>query len=183
MFDKYNRRGNTEKQLEKLTMKAGASEAVITPPVGLTMTGMAKRIAGDKIARYVHDDLYVKALCLESENGSMAVAVLDIGGIDAVFTSEVRKAVEEKAGLKQDSIMVSATHCHSSSAIRPVAVAYSDENIGISSSGMTDGSWGSSEVKPALFGNENISSKWRKEILGKTINTIVDAWENREEAI
>ncbi len=164
-------------------MKAGAAETIITPPVGLSMTGWSNRIVGDTIARYVHDDVFVKAICLEQENTTLCVAVLDIAGIDQPFVKAVRKAVSESVGIAPDSIMVSATHCHSNASINPIALGYTDENMGTTSSGNVSGNWQSPEVRPAVLGENDINWEWREEILQKTIDTIIAAWRKREEAV
>jgi len=46
-------------------LHAGAAQRIITPPVGVSMAGWHFRAAGGSVARYVHDDLYVKTLTLQ----------------------------------------------------------------------------------------------------------------------
>ena len=60
------------------TLRAGAAQRIITPPVGVPMVGWHFRAAGDSISRYVHDDLYVKALVLQQGDGAWALLATDL---------------------------------------------------------------------------------------------------------
>ena len=108
---------------------AGAAQRVITPPVGVSMSGWNPRASGDIRSRYVHDDLHAKALVLSSVKRAWAVVAVDLTGVDAVTTEEIRHGAAERTGLRPDTIMVCATHTHSGPAFCPVATAYSPEDM------------------------------------------------------
>lgn len=164
-------------------MNAGIAETIITTPVGLAMQGWASRAAGHNLATYVHDDLYVKSVYFESGEDSACVTVLDISGIDAVFAEEVRGIVGESTGLSANSIMISATHCHSAPSIRPVAASCSPEdfkNITVAGSGSLDlGEKPYLKIQPSVLGGE-INREFRGELIEKTASTIISAWNSRE---
>ena len=72
------------------TLQAGAARRVITPPVGVSMSGWNPRAAGDIQARYVHDDLYAKVLVLQRGDRAWALVAVDLTGVDAVTTAQTR---------------------------------------------------------------------------------------------
>ncbi len=113
----------------KPVLYAGAAQRVITPPVGVSMSGWNPRAAGNIMSRYVRDDLYAKALVLRKGNRAWALVAVDLTGVDAVATEEIRHGAAERTGLAPGAIMVCATHTHSGPAFCPVATAYSPEDM------------------------------------------------------
>lgn len=91
-------------------MKAGSSKVVITPPVGFRLAGYANRTHG---STGVHDDLYAKALVLDDEKERIAIVSCDLVGVTRDVVSKVRSEVEADLGIKQDNVLVAATHTHS----------------------------------------------------------------------
>lgn len=115
--------------MDRPALQAGAAQRVITPPVGVSMSGWNPRASGNIRSRYVRDDLYAKALVLSAGERSWALVAVDLTGVDAVATEEIRHVATERTGLSPDMIMVCATHTHSGPAFCPVATAYSPENM------------------------------------------------------
>lgn len=113
----------------KPVLYAGAAQRVITPPVGVSMSGWNPRASGDIRSRYVHDDLYAKALVLRNGNRAWALVAVDLSGVDAVATEQIRQGAAKRTGLEPGAIMVCATHTHSGPAFCPVATAYSPEDM------------------------------------------------------
>ena len=111
------------------TLQAGAARRVITPPVGVSMSGWNPRAAGDIQARYVHDALYAKALVLQRGDRAWALVAVDLTGVDAVATAQIRKGVAAEIGLVPEAIMICATHTHSGPAFCPVATTYTPEDM------------------------------------------------------
>ena len=93
------------------------------------MSGWNPRASGDIKARYVRDDLYAKALVLSAGGRAWALVAVDLSGVDAVATEQIRHGAAERTGLNPDAIMVCATHTHSGPAFCPVATAYSPEDM------------------------------------------------------
>ena len=115
--------------MDRRALNAGAARRVITPPVGVSLSGWNPRASGDIRARYVRDDLYAKALVLSSGERVWALVAVDLSGVDAVATEQIRHGAAERTGLSPDTIMVCATHTHSGPAFCPVATAYSPEDM------------------------------------------------------
>ncbi len=115
--------------MDRQHLSAGAAQRVITPPVGVSMSGWNPRASGDIKARYVRDDLYAKALVLSAGGRAWALVAVDLSGVDAVATEQIRHGAAERTGLSPDTIMVCATHTHSGPAFCPVATAYSPEDM------------------------------------------------------
>ena len=95
------------------TLQAGAARRVITPPVGVSMSGWNPRATGDIQACYVRDELYAKALVLQRGDRAWALLAVDLTGVDAVATAQIRKGVAEETALAPEAIMICATHTHS----------------------------------------------------------------------
>ncbi len=115
--------------MDRPALHAGAAQRVITPPVGVSMSGWNPRASGNIRSRYVRDDLYAKALVLSAGERAWALVAVDLSGVDAVATEEIRHGAAERTGLSPDTIMVCATHTHSGPAFCPVATAYSPEDM------------------------------------------------------
>ena len=115
--------------MDRQNLYAGAAQRVITPPVGVSMSGWNPRASGDIRSRYVRDDLYARALVLRNGSRSWALVAVDLSGVDAVATEQIRCGAAERTGLSPDAIMVCATHTHSGPAFCPVATAYSPEDM------------------------------------------------------
>lgn len=160
---------------------AGASQRVITPPVGLPMAGWRFRAAGDSMARYVHDDLYAKALVLRRGANGWAILGSDLVGVDALATDRIRKGAARQTGLPRESILVSATHCHSGPAVCPVASAQSpDEQAGATTQadGSVPISYGKkSAITPTAYYAGEMDEEWRKWFIDQAIAAIVQAWQ------
>ena len=90
-------------------LRVGMSEIVITPPVGVRLSGYADRKAG---STGVLDDLYCKALVLDNGKRRIALLVHDVLGLSRSISSAIRAAVAEKTGIAPGDVMVTAIHTH-----------------------------------------------------------------------
>lgn len=95
-------------------MNCGMYEVVITPPLGSPVPGQLH----ERTATGIKDDLYAKALVIESDDKFVVFI-----GVDALFVSgsvveDVRKRLEQKLGLAPENVMISATHTHTGPPIR-----------------------------------------------------------------
>ena len=115
--------------MDRGVLYAGAATRVITPPVGVSMSGWNPRASGDIKSRYVHDDLYARALVLSNGKRAWALVAVDLTGVDAVATGQIRQGAAEVTGLSPETVMVCATHTHSGPAFCPVATTYSPEDM------------------------------------------------------
>jgi neutral ceramidase len=168
------------------TLHAGAAQRVITPPVGLPMAGWRFRAAGDNIARYVHDDLHAKALVLRRGDEAWAMLATDLVGVDALATGRIRQGAAQRTGLRPESILVSATHCHSGPAVCPVASAQSpDEQASATTQadGSVPTSYGKkSVVTPTAYYAGETSEEWRDWFIDQAIEAVVQAWQSAQPA-
>ncbi len=92
-----------------MTLRAGAAEAVITPPVGTLMDGYSGRDGG---AVGVHDDLYARALVVDDGDTSAALVSADLIGVDRRLVASVRERAAAATSIPAANVMVAATHTH-----------------------------------------------------------------------
>lgn len=89
-------------------LKCGASEVKITPNLGMGIPGYFD----DRRADGILDDLYAKALAVESDGECAIVIVCDTINLDRQDVLRMRKKISEKTGICPDRISISATHTH-----------------------------------------------------------------------
>ncbi|RLF06744.1 MAG: hypothetical protein DRJ64_04155 [Thermoprotei archaeon] len=94
---------------------AGFSKVCITPPIGTPMSGFSSR-CGPSIG--IHDPLYARVLYLLEGNEEWMLISLDVAGIDAKFSKGISKEIRKKIGIKEDKVIITATHTHSGPDIR-----------------------------------------------------------------
>src|SRR5262245_38324847 len=97
-----------------MTLKAGAAETVITPPLGIDLTGFGGRPGS---ATGVHSDLYARALVLESGADRLAIVSLDVLGLDPDLVSRTRALVEAATGIPGERVLLNSSHTHSGPAV------------------------------------------------------------------
>ena len=90
-------------------LRAGAAKACITPALGTPINGGL----GPGVARYIHDDLFVRALVLEDGSARLAFAAVDTCLIDRPVFDQAKRLVQQHTGLPPERVMLSATHTHS----------------------------------------------------------------------
>ncbi len=86
----------------------GISRAVITPPVGIDLSGFTGR--GPSIG--IHDPLYTTALVASDGLETVALINCDLLFVDAEFTAQVRALCASRLGLAPQNVMVACTHTH-----------------------------------------------------------------------
>ncbi|MBR6729006.1 MAG: neutral/alkaline non-lysosomal ceramidase N-terminal domain-containing protein, partial [Clostridia bacterium] len=89
-------------------MKCGFFEMDITPPFGSIIPGGF----GARLADEVIDPLYVRAVAMQAEGDSAAIAVIDACGITMELTERIVARVTSLLPLKPESVMIMATHTH-----------------------------------------------------------------------
>src|SRR5262249_58736055 len=97
-------------QPEKATFKVGFAERDITPEIGSEAPGGY----GKAYHKTLHDPCKVRAAVFD--DGKQRVALVGIGalGIEQPTVVKVRKGLAKKTGMAEESILLGASHSHSS---------------------------------------------------------------------
>ena len=91
-------------------MRAGFAKVPVTPPIGSRLTGYAAR---QGVSTGVHDDLFSRAMVLEDGRELVAMASVDVLALAAEFVASVRRRICRRTGIRQENILIAATHTHS----------------------------------------------------------------------
>jgi neutral ceramidase len=103
-------------------IKAGAAKVNITPPYGTI-------INGDFLPGYaaeIHDSLYARALAFDNGLQRFVFIVVDNMTIDAILVRDIKAIISNKTGLKENEVMVSNTHSHSTGSVIETATVQAD---------------------------------------------------------
>jgi neutral ceramidase len=87
-------------------LQAGVSEIELKPELGLRTAN------GAPVARGHLTPLYVKALVLANGEDEVAVATLDLIGIDRADAIRAAKLASERSGVPEDGILLTCSHTH-----------------------------------------------------------------------
>jgi hypothetical protein len=88
---------------------AGCASIDFTPPVGIHMGGYWGRKSG---AVGIRDPLMAKVLVLAQGAQRVALAALDIVGLDAEVVGKIRRGLETRAGIPAGGAMICCSHTH-----------------------------------------------------------------------
>jgi len=90
-------------------LKAGFAKVCISPPVGVPLAGFAAR---PEVSTGTHDDLFARALVLETSDAAVVFVSVDLLALPGEFIALVRHSVHESTGIQPHSIMIASTHTH-----------------------------------------------------------------------
>jgi neutral ceramidase len=90
------------------TLRVGAAEVDITPPVGYRMAGYFN----ERFSTGVHDPLKAKAIVLQQGSQQMALVSCDLVGVKLADTAAARAQASERTGIPVANIVICATHSH-----------------------------------------------------------------------
>lgn len=91
-------------------MTAGFARAVITPPVGSPLAGYAAR---QGVSQGVNDELYARAMVVESGGETVAMASVDVLALPAGFLGGIKSGIRSRTGILPENLLIAATHTHS----------------------------------------------------------------------
>ena len=91
------------------SLKAGLARGVITPPVGVRLSGYADRI---QPSIGILDDLWARGLVLDDGEERAALVVCDLIGLGRDIVNDARRRIRNLAGIKEENVMITSTHTH-----------------------------------------------------------------------
>ncbi len=98
-----------------MELRVGAGSVKITPPVGIPVAGYYNV----RLATGLHDELYAKALVLESGGARAALVACDLIALEQDVVEAARALIEKATGLPGEHVMISATHSHTGPLLNP----------------------------------------------------------------
>ena len=181
--------------MSAIGLEVGANQRIVTPTPGISMAGWASRAAGDNKARYIHDDLYVKAISFRVGDRTAILITADLIGVDGMAVAKIRELVHKKTGVEKDAIMVCATHCHSGPVVCPVASA-TDERLrrSVKSDGSMPDSYGKSaegirpqgasvSVPSRKYYHDEVDPTWRDYFIRMSVSAAEDSLDSLKPAV
>jgi neutral ceramidase len=102
--------------------RAGAAQVDITPTLGTL-------INGDFIthyARYIHDQLYAKALVLKQGETVVAMVIVDICAMPRDFLDEVKIIIQHQTGILPQNVLIASTHTHAAGSVASLLLGAAD---------------------------------------------------------
>jgi len=90
-------------------LSAGFSKVSISPPLGAPLAGFAAR---QGVCEGIHDELYARALVIESNGKTVAFVSLDVLALSSEFVDQVRTKIQQNTGIEKNAIMIASTHTH-----------------------------------------------------------------------
>ncbi|HEY0667111.1 MAG TPA: neutral/alkaline non-lysosomal ceramidase N-terminal domain-containing protein [Sphingobacteriaceae bacterium] len=104
------------------SFRAGAAKVDITPPLGTY-------INGDFVAHYaqlIHDELYAKAVVMQSGDKLIAIVVVDICVMPKDFLDDIKSKINQQLGIDPKDILISSTHTHAAGSVASVYLGAAD---------------------------------------------------------
>ncbi|MDD3925728.1 MAG: hypothetical protein PHT33_03620 [bacterium] len=96
-------------------MQVGYGEQVITPPLGVELTGYGYYL--ERRTEEVADDLKVRALYISQGQDAVILISCDLLSLSVEFTDERRRELAARYNLPLSSILLACTHTHAGPAI------------------------------------------------------------------
>lgn len=102
---------------EKAALRAGAARIDITPEedAALPMSGYRGRKQG---FQRIHDNIYVRAIALESGGTRAAIVTWDLIGVPTVLWAEVSQRAAAELQIPVENLMLAGVHNHGAPALR-----------------------------------------------------------------
>ncbi|WP_366494371.1 neutral/alkaline non-lysosomal ceramidase N-terminal domain-containing protein, partial [Thermogutta sp.] len=110
---------------ESRILKAGAAASNITPWLDEPIVGGWASPPG----KYIHDELFARALVLDDGTTRVAIVVVDNLGLAQEVCDLAKRRIREHTDIPEDHILIAATHTHSSISARPASVLKPDPQM------------------------------------------------------
>jgi hypothetical protein len=114
----WGKKDDVRNERTAMTLLAGYGERVITPPLGLDLSGYGFYL--DRKAASVLDDLKVRVLGLTSGGRTLVLAACDLIGFTVEFSDAVRTDVAAALRVPLSHVLLACTHTHSGPATQPL---------------------------------------------------------------
>ena len=88
--------------------RSGAAAVKITPPPGAPMAGYYY----NRAAEGVHDELWAKAIVIESGGARAALVACDLSQVSRAVVEKAKEQIQKETGLPSERVMISGTHTH-----------------------------------------------------------------------
>lgn len=99
---------------EPTVFLVGRARECITPPLGVQLAGYFHA----REAKSVRDDLYARAVVIESEGVRLALVSCDLIGMTGEVSNAAKALIETETGIPAADILVCATHTHTGPELR-----------------------------------------------------------------
>lgn len=99
-------------------LQAGAARALITPPLGLYLTGWPQ----PRLAQGIHQDLWIKSVAFRDGAETALLLALDNLFLREAEDRALRARLAAATGVPPGQIMLAATHTHSAPLLSPLAM-------------------------------------------------------------
>jgi len=113
------------------SLMAGTAKVYITPPKPIPMSGYGGR---NDPFKGVHDELFARVIVLSDGKNKAVLISAELIGISNAFWKDVTEALEKKAGIRKEFVLLSAVHNHSGPGVNvyeenkaPDVLAYIEE--------------------------------------------------------
>lgn len=93
-------------------MQVGASEVVITPPLGVELAGYGPDLS--RRSNEIGDQLYAQAIVFEAGGQQVAIVTADLLVLTASFVETVRESIERTTGIPAGNVLIACIHSHTS---------------------------------------------------------------------
>ena len=105
-------------------MNAGFGKVEITPRVGVELCGFGPYL--NRHSTRVVEPLFARAMAVELGDSRWVLISCDLLGVSARLTQQIRARVRQATSLRDDQIMVHATHTHSGPCTIPELIGWGD---------------------------------------------------------
>lgn len=103
--------------------KAGCAQRVITPHLGVSLAGYFH----DRVARYVRDDLFARAMVIEQGGERVALVSCDLICMTEEVADAAKALIAREVGIAAERTLICATHTHTGPELRANGVIPRDE--------------------------------------------------------
>ncbi|MBI3990607.1 MAG: neutral/alkaline non-lysosomal ceramidase N-terminal domain-containing protein [Candidatus Omnitrophica bacterium] len=106
-------------------IKVGLAEKDITPPVGTPLAGNARE---DYSSKGVYHRLYARAMVVDDGKKRVAIVLVDLIIVTSAMVKVCREKIKEVTGIKEEDIMIAATHTHSGPDVGELRIGHKVNN-------------------------------------------------------